>query len=173
MSRDGDGRKVHAVGLAGFRAGRKRTGRPVAAAQHVGTDHEELVRVNRLAGANVEIPPAGTPGFRVKAGDMRRARQGVADQDGVVAPGRERPQRLIRHLHLIERETGLDLHSAQRDGLGARHAQGRLIAGDLLILKIALDDAGGASFIGSNSCPVHVLPAQSISRRAGPGQCPP
>ena len=146
MSRDGDGRKVHAVRLAGFGPGRHRAGRAVAAAQHVGTNDEEFVRINRLARANVEIPPAGTPRVRVKAGDMRRARQGVADQDGVVAPGRERAQRLIRHFHLIERETGLDLHSAQGDGLSARHAQGRLITRDLLILKIALDDAGGRVF---------------------------
>jgi hypothetical protein len=53
---------------------------------------------------------------------------------------------LVRHIHLIKRETGLDLHPAERDGLGARDTQGRVIAGDLLILKIALKDAGGRVF---------------------------
>ena len=96
----------------------KRTGRPVAAAQDVGTDDKEFVGINRLARADVEIPPAGTPGLRVEAGDMGRARQGVADENGVVAAGGEFAQGLIGDLDLIKGETGLDFDSAQRERFG-------------------------------------------------------
>src|ERR1039458_9480582 len=66
----------------------------------------------------------------------------MTNQDGVVFFGREFPEGLIRNFDLIKCETGLGSQPRQRNRLCACHTQGRFIIRDLLILKIALDDAG-------------------------------
>ena len=67
---NGHGRKIHAVGLAGTGLRRGGAGGAAATAQHVDANDEEFVRVNRLARADVVIPPAGAAGLRIQSGDV-------------------------------------------------------------------------------------------------------
>jgi hypothetical protein len=139
---DGHGRKTHGVRFAGIGTQRGRAGRAAATAQHTGANDEELVRVNRLAGANVIIPPARATGVRMRACHMRVTRQSGANQNRIVTRRGKRSQRLIGHIHMIECEARLGFYPRQRDCFGPRHPQWRLIAHNLLILKVAPDNVG-------------------------------
>ena len=85
----GDHREVHRKRLTGpwISAGRARAAH--AAAQHIGADHEPIIRVHRLARPHQPRPPAGLAGARVGAGNILIEREGVADQDGIGAIGVE------------------------------------------------------------------------------------
>ena len=72
-----------------------RPGRAHAAAEDVGADDEEAVGVDRLAGADQRLPPAGLVGDRVLAGDVLIAGQRVADEDGVRLGGVQRAVGLV------------------------------------------------------------------------------
>ena len=95
---DGDDGKFEAPGLAGPGIGRGRAGRAHAAAEHVRADDEIAVGVDRLAGADHGLPPAGLAGDRMHVGDMLVAGERVADQDGVAALGVERAVGLVGDL---------------------------------------------------------------------------
>ena len=77
--------KFEAVGLAGLRIDRGRAGRAHAAADHVRADDEIALGVDRLAGADHGLPPAGLAGHRMHAGDVLVAGQRVADQHRIAA----------------------------------------------------------------------------------------
>ena len=74
-------------GIAAARAGIDAVGpgRAAAAAENVGTNDEVAIGVDRLARPDHDVPPAGII-VGVVLGDVRIARQGVADQHGIVAP---------------------------------------------------------------------------------------
>ncbi len=84
---DGYQRKTKAVGFAGRRIDLARSGRPHAAADHVGADHEKPVGVDRLARSHGEVPPARLAGHRMDAGDELIARKRMGDEDGVGSLG--------------------------------------------------------------------------------------
>ena len=103
---DGDHREVRAVRRPGRRVRRRRAGGPAAAAEQVGGDHEVVVGVEGLAGADHPVPPAQPLGGRAvaflgpepvagalvgrprrDAGRVRVPAERVADQDHVVALG--------------------------------------------------------------------------------------
>ena len=71
MSRNGDERKIQPPGLAGRRIVRGRAGRPHAAADHIRADDEIPVGIERLAGTDHGLPPAGLAGQRMR--DWRHA----------------------------------------------------------------------------------------------------
>ena len=81
----GDYRKRQCPRLAGRGIDVLRTGRPHAAAEHVGADNEIPVRVEHQAAADHRFPPARLVGDRMGVGDILVAGQRVADQDGVRA----------------------------------------------------------------------------------------
>ena len=88
--RDREDREIHVVAASGVRvdaAGAGRTGTP---ADDVGADDEKLVGVERLAGSDHVVPPAGlfVLGGMV-ARQVRIAGKGVFDQDGVIRLGGE------------------------------------------------------------------------------------
>ena len=113
---DGHEREVPAVGLAGRRVGRTRTGRAAASAKHVAADDEERIGVDRFAGADERLPPAFASAGRAKAlgraegsaciarpaCHMRVAGQRVTNQDRVRAVGVELAKGLIGHLDAFE-----------------------------------------------------------------------
>ena len=99
---DRDHREARAVGTAGRRLDRRWARRPLAAAEHVGTHDEELLGVDREAGTDHALPPAGRDVARHdRTGDVAVARPRVADQDGVArrrrrASPRSRTRRRLR-----------------------------------------------------------------------------
>ncbi len=93
---DGDDGKMQAVGLAGLRIDGGRPGGAHAAAEDVGADDEEAIGVDRLAGSDERLPPAGLLGHGMLARHVLVARQRVADEDGVGLGGVERAVGLVR-----------------------------------------------------------------------------
>ena len=88
------------------------SGGAAASAQHVGADHEVLVGVERLAGTDHVVPPAGLAGFGADSGRVGVAGEGVQHHDGV---GFRRVQfaiRLVSHLDRRERSAVIE-----RDGV--------------------------------------------------------
>ena len=75
--------KVEPVGLAGFRIDRGGSGRAHAAAKHIRADDEEPIGVERAAGTDHGLPPAGAAGDRMQVRDMLIAGQRVADEESV------------------------------------------------------------------------------------------
>ena len=78
--------KIRTVTFVGMRLDRQRPARAAAAAEIVRAHHEEAIGIDRLAGTDAVVPPAG---FRVLflmvAGRVGVTRQGVANQYRVVA----------------------------------------------------------------------------------------
>ena len=87
---DGNDGEVDAKGLTGGGVDRERTGGALAAADDVTAEDKVAVGVEGFAGADDVVPPAG---FAVReamdTGTVMIAREGVADEDGVVAGGIE------------------------------------------------------------------------------------
>ena len=65
---------------SGIRHFTARPGGAHAAAQHIGADQKIAIRIQRPAGADDILPPAGLAGDRVSFGDILIARQRMADQ---------------------------------------------------------------------------------------------
>ena len=95
MSRDGDDGKVETVGPPGGRIDRARPGRAHAAADHVGAEHEIAVGVDRLAGADHGLPPAGLAGDGMDVGDVLVAGQRMTDENEIRLAGVERAVGLV------------------------------------------------------------------------------
>jgi hypothetical protein len=136
---EGDDREAHAVRLARVRIDRGRPSRGrvrvlgVDVDQVVGADDEELVRVDRLAGADDRLPIAGCGiALLVLAGGVRIAGEEMRDDDDVVARGVELAVALPADFHVLDRLVS--------DGGVARHRE------DLL-----LDDADPALGQGGRS----------------------
>ena len=85
----GEEREAEPVRPARRRVERGRAGGAAAAAEQVGRDDVPAVRVERLAGADQVVPPAGAVGIAVMAGCMRVARERVAHEDRVRGVGAE------------------------------------------------------------------------------------
>ena len=111
---NGDDREVEAPGRAGLRVGRGGPGRAHAGADHVRADHEIAVGVDRLAGPDHRLPPAGLAGHRMDVGDMLVAGERVADQDRVAALGIERAVGLIGDLERRQIDAGVEAQAACR-----------------------------------------------------------
>ena len=128
--RDGDHREVRPVRPPGRRVDRGRPGGPAAAAEQVRGDDEVAVGVERLAGADHPVPPAeplagrrrressAANPSRVLSGGRRRGEAGrvgvaaerVADQDDVVARGRERAVGLVGHPDRVQLPAAVEPH---------------------------------------------------------------
>ena len=92
----GDEREVAAVRSVRFRIDAARTARPLASPQHVGANHEVAVRVDPFARTDEPVPPSRfVVVVVVPAGNMRIARQRVADEDRVVLRRREIAESLV------------------------------------------------------------------------------
>ena len=92
---NGDHRKRHAEALARRRIDAGRAGRAAAPTQHIATDDEMPVGVDRQAPPDQPRPPAGLAGARIMAGDILVHRQRMTNEDGVAALGVEHAIRLI------------------------------------------------------------------------------
>ena len=128
---NGDDGEIRAVGLAVLQVDGGRAGGAFAAAQVVATHYEELAGINRLAGADAVIPPAGFAGIVlvVVAGDVMIARQRVADQHGVAAVGVQRAVGFVNQFIVRQRPTAVQrqrfiktggLGRDQTDGIGGK-----------------------------------------------------
>ena len=107
---DGDHREGQAIGQAGRRVGVLRPAAAQAAAQHVGADDEIAVGVDRLAGADQHLPPAGLAGDGMGLGHEMVAGQGVADHDGVRAVGVQRAVGLVGDLEAADLDPAVQPH---------------------------------------------------------------
>ena len=105
---DGDERQVEPIGAPGGRIERGRPGAAHAAADDVRADDEIMIGVDRLAGPDHRLPPAGFAGDRMDVGDVLVARQRVADEDGIAARGVQRPVGLIGDGERRERAAGVE-----------------------------------------------------------------
>ena len=125
--------KIDAVGLVRLRVDRGRPGRAHAAAEDVGADDEEAVGVDRLAGADERLPPAGLLRNRMLACDILVAGERVADEDGVRFGGIQRAVGHVgdrhRRQHLVAVEAQGLAHGQVQDlargivGLGETRAK--------------------------------------------------
>ena len=111
--------------LAGGGIGRGRPGRAHAAADHVAADDEVAVGVERPAGTDHGLPPAGLAGDRMHIGDMLIAGQRMADQDGVGAVGIEFAIGLIGDLERRQIDAAIELQRLVHAEL--RHQRRRMI----------------------------------------------
>ena len=105
-------RKVEAVGPAGRRIERRGPGRPHAAADDIGRDHEIAVGIDRLARPDHGLPPAGLAGDRMIIGDMLIAGQRMTDEDRVGFRGVERAVGLIGDRQGAQRAARVELERA-------------------------------------------------------------
>ena len=116
--RNGDDRKIQPPQFAGGGIGRRRPGRAHAAADHIGADDEVAVGVERTAGADHGLPPAGLAGHRMHVGDVLIAGQRMADQNGVGAVGVEFAIGLVGDLERREIDAAIErqrlVHAEQR-----------------------------------------------------------
>ena len=80
-----DGRKPHAVGLPGLWVRRRWACRPLAATEHIGTDHEPPIGVDRSTRPDNAIPPAAVGMHsRDPARSMRITGERMAHQHCIV-----------------------------------------------------------------------------------------
>ena len=114
-------RKPEPVGFAGLGVNRGRTGRALAAAQRVDTDHEPAIAVDRLAGPEHRFPPARLRVVRV-AGRVRGGREAGEDQNGVVTGGVERAPGLVGQARPMQRAAAPE---PKRRGQGEKLCAGR------------------------------------------------
>ncbi len=91
--------------MAGCGVDRAGPCRPVAAPQNIAADHEEAPGIDRLAGTDQRVPPAGKLLSLMPPGGMGGSGQGVADQDGVGPLGVELAVGLVGYGHMIETPT--------------------------------------------------------------------
>ena len=110
--------KSRPQGIAGRRMGRGRAGGAHAGAEHIGADDEIAVGVDRLAGADHGLPPAGLAGHGMAVEDVLVAGQRMADQHGVAARGIERAVGLVGDLERAERHAGIELERLVRRRTG-------------------------------------------------------
>jgi hypothetical protein len=82
---DGDDGKTEAVGPSRGGVGVTGPGGAHAAAQHIAADDEIALGIERLAGADHLLPPAGPPGDRILADQELVPGQRMAGQDGIGA----------------------------------------------------------------------------------------
>ena len=121
---DRDRREVGTVGPAGRRVDRRGAGRAATAAEYVLADHEEAVGVDRLTGADEDLPPARRV-VGVVARRVRVAGEGVADEDRVVALGGEFSPGLAGDLDFRESSTEFELErSVEPKVPGVRQREG-------------------------------------------------
>ena len=113
--------KLQPVGLARRRIDVARSRRPHAAADHIGADDEEPVGVDRLAGTDDDVPPAGLARHRVSAGDELIAGERMRDEHRVRALG---VQRAVGHVGDGERRKLLARIQDQRIGRAQAAAPG-------------------------------------------------
>ena len=105
----GDDRKIQPPHLAGGGIGRGRAGRAHAAADHVRADDEIFVGIERTAGTDHGLPPAGLARHRMHIGDMLIAGQRMADQNGVGPVGIEFAIGLVGDLERREIDAAIEL----------------------------------------------------------------
>ena len=105
----GDDGKFQAPRLAGLRVGRGRAARAHAGADHVRADDEVALGVDRLAGTDHGLPPAGLAGHRIGTCHVLVAGQRMADQHRVAAGGVERAVGLVGDLERRQRHAGVEL----------------------------------------------------------------
>ena len=162
---DGDDGEVETVGPPGRGIDRAWPGRAHAAADHVRAEHEIAVGIDRLAGADHGVPPAGLAGDGMDIGDMLIAGQRVTDEHEV---------RLVR----VQRAVGLVGDAEGRERLAAIERQ-RIVLAEMhdLALRIgdlrqphgmsanALDE--GASFMTLTRCLRHPALAGPLSAQCG------
>ena len=91
---DRDHREIRAERQACRGIGRLRAGRAKTATQVIHADHEEAIRIERLARANHVVPPAQIT-IGVKARNVVRGVERVAHEDGVRARRVERAVGLV------------------------------------------------------------------------------
>ncbi len=103
-----DDRKIQSPRHAGRRIGRRRARRAHAAADHVRADDKEAVRVDRPAGPDHGLPPAGLAGDRMPIDDVLIAGERMAGQHRVAALSVERAVGLIGDLPGSEIEAGVE-----------------------------------------------------------------
>ena len=117
--------KIQPPHLAGGRIGRGRTGRAHAAADHVRADDEIVVGIERPAGTDHGLPPAGLAGDRMHIGDMLIAGQRMADQNGVGAVGIELAIGLVGDLERRKIDAAIELQRLIR--AERRHQRTRMV----------------------------------------------
>ena len=119
---DGDHRKVAAPDSAGVGIDAERPGGAVAAADIVDADDKVTIGVQRLAGADHVVPPAGVGRvIGMEPGDMVRGIERVADQHGVgavgveCAVGLEHQFVVVQHRAAAQRQRGGKARGLRRD----------------------------------------------------------
>jgi len=107
---DGDDGEAKAIGRAAGRVDAGRAAAAVATAQYVATDDVVAVGVERLAGADAVVPPAGVGVVGgVAAGGVGAAAEGVEDEDGVAAVSVQTAVGLVGQRHRPQRRAALQL----------------------------------------------------------------
>ena len=93
-------REVRSVNSARFRIDRTWSGAAVAATEVVEAHHVEVIRVDRLAGTDAVVPPAGPLVFgAVIAGGMVMSRQRVTDEHRVRTRGIQLAVRFVDEIY--------------------------------------------------------------------------
>ena len=135
---DGVAREIGAVGLAGLRVDRRRVGRAVGRAQHVGRHHEQPVRIDGLARPDQLVPAADIAGLvafactgcAVSARGVMTAGVAVRVEHGVAAIRRQRPVGLIGERQLGEHDAALELEVARGEELALGRVERLRIGGN-------------------------------------------
>ena len=103
------------------RASRRRPGRALAPAEHVGAHDEEAVGVDRRAGPDRCRPTSRRRRGRARGpGGVAVAGERVQHEHRVRRVGRERAPRLVRDRHRLERAAGLERAGRRRSGANCR-----------------------------------------------------
>ena len=123
---NGDYRKRHGIRTTRGGVDGRGSRRAAATAQHIRTDDEILVGVERLARPDHVVPPARLAGFRTDAGGMRIAGKRVQDQDGIALLRVQRAIRLVGHLHRRQRGAAIQGNGVEPDDMGLNNHGGEL-----------------------------------------------